>query len=85
MSIKTEALLEAIAEAIRTRRRWGPYPCIFELGSITWDTENRRIELDILDNGEIVKYDLLLDRVSEHGETSIIDEEINELSTAKSD
>jgi len=71
MTIKNEQLLEAISEAIRTRRRWGPFPTPFELSKIVWDTENRRIELDIQDNGTIRKFDLLLDEVTIHGETSI--------------
>lgn len=74
--LSNEKLLESLVEAIRYKRRWGPnFPTPFDLSSIRWDTEHRRIELDLLDNGRIRKFDLLLDEVTEHGETSITDDD----------
>jgi hypothetical protein len=68
---KIEQLLETITECIREKRRWGPrFPTPFDLSKISWNVEGRRIELDLWEDGRIVKYDLLLDRVNEHGETS---------------
>lgn len=69
-----EQLLESIVEAIRKQRRWGPrYPTPYDLSKIVWNTEHRRIEMDLYDNGKIRKFDLLLDEVNEHGETSSVD------------
>lgn len=80
-----EQVLESITEAIRTKRRRGPtFPTVFDLSHITWNTEQRRIELDLFDNGRLRKFDLLLDEVSEHGETSIV-EEVEIGSNGKSD
>jgi hypothetical protein len=78
--MKMELLLESLTECIRSKRRWGPrFPTPFDLSLINYNTEHRRIELDLLDeNGKIVKYDLLLDKVSEHGETSIVEEVVED-------
>lgn len=78
MPLTVEQLLESITEAIRKQRRWGPkFPTPYDLSLIKWDTENRRIELDLFDGGKIRKFDLLLDEVSEHGETSVIVETVD--------
>lgn len=74
--MKMELLLEAITEAIREKRRSGPrFPTPFDLSHITWNNEERRIEMDLFVDGKIEKYDLLVDRVTEHGETSVLDDE----------
>lgn len=73
-------LLESITEAIRNRRRHGPYPNPFELSYINFNVDERRIEMALYVDGKTVKYDLLLDKVKEHGETSIpinVEEEFN--------
>ena len=74
-----ELLLESITECIRSYRRTSTkFPAPFALSYIKWDTQNRRIEMDLFEDGKIVKYDLLLDRVKEHGETSDVIERNNE-------
>lgn len=85
MALTIETLLESITESIRNTRRWGQrsrpnedakvtrlpiFPTPFDLSQIRWDNETRRIELDLLDNGVVRKFDLLLDEVEYHGQTS---------------
>ena len=71
MALTNEQLLEALTECIRSYRRSSVrFPNPFDLSKIVWNTEQRRIEMDLLMDGDIVKYDLLLDRVNYHGETS---------------
>lgn len=68
---ENEKLLESLVEAIRHKRRNGPgFPTPFDLSKIVWDSKNSRIEMDLIENGEVVMYDLLLDRVDFHGQTS---------------
>lgn len=76
--LKTEQILESIVESIRSKRRWGPtFPTIFDLSCIVWNTEHSRIELDLLDNGKIRKFFLVLEEL-EHVE------ENNEIRTTNS-
>lgn len=74
-----EQLLESVTEAIRQRRRQGPFPNCFELSGIVWNVEFNRIEMDLLENGAIRKFDLYLDEVQEHGDTWVEpeDEEVD--------
>ena len=59
--LTTERILEAITEAIRCQRRFGPnYPTIFDLSSVVWDVDRNRIELDLIDEGKIRHFDLVL-------------------------
>lgn len=79
MSITIEQLLESITEAIRKQRRYGvrvgangpKFPTPYDLSRIIWNTEHQRIELDLLDNGVIRKFDLRIDEVEFHGEYTV--------------
>lgn len=71
VTMKIEQVLEAVTEAIRLKRRYGPnFPHVLELSQINYNVEHSRIEMDLFEDGRVIKYDLLLDRVEEHGETS---------------
>lgn len=79
MIMKIEQVLEAVTEAIRLKRRYGPtFPNILELSQINYNVEHSRIEMDLFVDGQVRKYDLLLDEVTEHGETSVPVEVVND-------
>lgn len=67
--MKIEHVLEAVTEAIRLKRRYGPnFPHVLELSQINYNVEHSRIEMDLFEDGKIIKYDLLLLEVVEHGD-----------------
>jgi hypothetical protein len=64
-----ETLLEEIVEAVKSKRRWGPrFPTLFDLSRVVWNTEESRIEMDLMHNGQVRKFDLYLYEVPDHGE-----------------
>lgn len=65
--LSTDQLLEAITESIRKYRRYGKtkknepkFPTILDLSFIKWDTEAKTIELNIVDETTIRRFELVL-------------------------
>lgn len=62
-------ILESCVEAIKETRRYGPnFPTPFDLSKIVWDTSEQTIVMELLDDGKIRKFKLLL------SETVTVDE-----------
>lgn len=85
--MKIEQLLEEIVECIKNVRRWGThrapkFPTIWDLSKIRWDNESQRIELDLLVDGKVEKYDMWLYKVENHGELQLVEEESDDGSGA---
>lgn len=69
--LKLEQILEGIVEALKAKRRYGPnFPTVWDLSHLTWDTDNNKIELDLLDNGIMRKFDLYVEEVRERDDKS---------------
>jgi hypothetical protein len=58
--LKDEQLLETILEAIRKRRRRGPFPTPFDLSHLLYNVENKRIEMNLQDEGKTRSFQLQL-------------------------
>lgn len=83
----TEKLLEALCEAIRLRRRYGVatqsvYPTPFSYSTLRYqmpENENDppRIEMDLVIEGEVMRFDLLLVPVEQHGDVVSVTRKID--------
>lgn len=66
-------ILEQVTESIKLTRRWGlqgapKFPTAFDLGKVTWNEQERKIKLDLVDGNVVRHFDLMLVEVLERKE-----------------